>query len=105
MTVKVTSQCRKCNAVSIDTFENENVSTFNTSNVNDFCTICEKNSKVISKVEDVIVKEKPKKNLTDKIIDKVVPEIPENSFTISLVYGVVIAFCLLVFYFLGNPNW
>ena len=36
MTVKVTSQCRKCNAVSIDTLENENVSSFNTSNVNDF---------------------------------------------------------------------
>ena len=105
MTVKVTSQCRKCNAVSIDTFENENVSTFNTSNVNDFCTICEKNSKVISKVEDVIVKEKPKKNLTDKIIDKVVPEIPDNAFTDLLITVAVILFWMFVIANLQNPNW
>jgi hypothetical protein len=98
MTVKVTSQCRKCNAVSIDTFENENVSTFNTSNVNDFCTICEDKFKVISKVEDLTHKELN----SDK---KSILEIPENSFTSALLFGVIIAFCLLVFYFLGNPNW
>lgn len=98
MAVTVTSQCRKCNAVSIDSFENENVSTFNTSNVNDFCTICEDKSKVISKVEDV-------DNNDFKNNNKSLIEVPDNAFTNILIIGAVIIFFIFVMYALGNQNW
>jgi hypothetical protein len=98
MTVKVTLQCRTCNAVSIDEFDNEIVATFNTSNVSDCCTVCENNSKVISKVEDVDINDFKNNN-------KSLIEVPDNAFTNLLIIGAVTLFWIFVMYALGNQNW
>ena len=105
MSIKVTLHCRNCDAYSYEILEDSTVSNFQSSEVSSFCTICENDSRVNLKVEEVIVKEKPKKNLTDKIIDKAVPEIPENSFTTALLLALIFAFWFFVITNLDNSNW
>ena len=107
MAVKVLTNCRSCDINKTSDIDDCNLIDFKDSMISKECSICGKNSVVIvkvedSKVEDLKPEEKPYKE--SKLIS-LVPEIPENRFTYALVIALIMAFILIVFYLLGNPNW
>lgn len=74
MSIKVTLQCRNCDAYSSEILEDSTVSNFQSSEVSSFCTICENDSRVNIKVEEYVHRDLK----SDK---KSLLYIPENSFT------------------------